>query len=611
MSMLTEHIALDPIIRFRLFGPLEILGFGGESVLPRGRKARAILCHLALSADGSASRQRLVDLLWSRREPEQGRGSLRQSLLEIRGALGSEHEAVLSVERDRVTLDRSRIWIDGLSRHADEEPDAKPGLRADYLLEGLTGIDPAYDLWVADVRGRLALAIHAGSPGRARPPRTAETGASAAMPVDFAASRQGDRDSSGLVLAVAPLLQIGPRRLDDYVAPALTQEIVTALARLRWIKVRLSRASHCDASYRLEGYISRLGDGCRVVMRLVDQSDRDLIAWSGAVDAAYPLRFSSICEVVDKIAMQLDPEILAIETRKAIRRPHPTPDSYECVLRAIPQLYSFERESWRTAAALLQRAVECDPDHGRAWAFSALCRATGLAQGWAASGPHELRKLDAECARAIACDPRDSLALALGGHLRSFLHHDFEGAMALFARSVRANPSCGFAWAYSSLTYAYQGQTAEAARRFERAQAIMVHDPFSSFIEGFNAVIRYFEGEWEETIAICRRQLELRPSFTNIRKLLIGALCLAGRRHEARAEAAALQQVEPGFTWQRHLETYPFARSSDRAALRAALLRAGFTLGEPDLAAGSAARPEIASFANRQNSGTHRRETLQ
>jgi tetratricopeptide (TPR) repeat protein len=183
--------------------------------------------------------------------------------------------------------------------------------------------------------------------------------------------------------------------------------------------------------------------------------------------------------------------------------------------------------------------------------------------------------------------------------------------MALFDRSARANPSCGFAWAYSSLTYAYQGQTDEAARRFERAQAIMIHDPFSSFIEGFNAVIRYFEGEWEETIAICRRQLELRPSFTNIRKLLIGALCFAGRRHEARAEAAELQQVEPGFSWQRHLDTYPFGRSSDRAALRAALLRAGFNLEEADLRADIAEDCDLTLVASRQISGLHPRETLQ
>ena len=52
--------------------------------MPRGRKARAIVGYLANHLDEHVSRHRLIELFWPERATSQARGSLRQSLLEIR-----------------------------------------------------------------------------------------------------------------------------------------------------------------------------------------------------------------------------------------------------------------------------------------------------------------------------------------------------------------------------------------------------------------------------------------------------------------------------------------------------------------------------------------------
>jgi len=583
MAVFEPNQVVDPLVRLRLFGPVEARSFSGESVLPRGRKAQAILAYLALSPDAVVPRQRFVDLLWSRRWGEQGRASLRQSLLELRAALGPCGDELLTVQRDRIGLARGRVWVDGLSRRADE-PASAPGpapAGAERLLETLVGLDPQFDAWIHGLRKDLAATRRTG---RAETP----TAGDGLQPASAAASDH--EPSRGLVLSVAPLIQIGADAIDDYVAPALTQEIVTALARFRWFQVRYSHAPHTvDAQYRLEGYINRLGAACRVVVRLIDQADRDIIAWTGAVETQYPLPYSAIAEVVERVVEQLDPEILAIETRKAMRRPPASRDSYDCVLQATPLLYRFDRASWEQATGLLQQALAADPMHGRAFAFSALCRVTGLAQGWSDEPDEDLRRLGREAAHAIACDPRDSLALALSGHIASFLTHDFAGAQALFERAIRANPSCGFSWGYSSLTYAYLGRTDEAAERLARAQALMIHDPYRSFMESFQAVIAWFAHDWPVAMDACRRQLDQRPTFTNMRKLLIGALCFTGQFEEARREHERLMQDEPAFGWDHHLESYPFGRGRDRAALAAALRRARLL---PDARPAAPARPK-------------------
>jgi tetratricopeptide (TPR) repeat protein len=322
-------------------------------------------------------------------------------------------------------------------------------------------------------------------------------------------------------------------------------------------------------------------------MRLIDEADRGVIAWTGVVQADYPLRSMTICEVVERVVEQLDPEILAIETRKAIRR-QPSNDAYDCVLRATPLVYRFDRDSWRQATDLLDRARAADPQYGRAFAFSAVCRLTGVAQGWSESPGDDIVRIGHDAAAAVACDPHDSLALALSAHIAAFLNHDFPRALALYDRAIRANPSCGFSWGYSALTFAYLGRSDEARERLARAQAFMIHDPYSSFMDAFHTVIDFASRDWPRTIASCRLHLEARPTLHNVRKLLIGALCFAGRLDEARREHDVLAALEADFGWDHYLATYPFGRPQDRTALAAALRKAGLLAAGPTGLAGRA-----------------------
>ena len=116
-----------------------------EDRTPRGRKACAIIAMLALSPDGKRARTWLQDKLWSTRAPEQGAGSLRQSLHELRAALGGDKN-VVAADKFNVTLDLARLIMD----LADEPalaawPDAE-------LLEGLDIADDEFESWLREQR---------------------------------------------------------------------------------------------------------------------------------------------------------------------------------------------------------------------------------------------------------------------------------------------------------------------------------------------------------------------------------------------------------------------------------------------------------------------------
>src|SRR5215472_13161062 len=75
------------IARIHLFGPMRATSYLGDDILPRGKKARAMLAYLCLAAGNKVPRIRLARLLWDEASDELARGSLRHALLEICAAM--------------------------------------------------------------------------------------------------------------------------------------------------------------------------------------------------------------------------------------------------------------------------------------------------------------------------------------------------------------------------------------------------------------------------------------------------------------------------------------------------------------------------------------------
>ena len=147
----------DPVVmRLRLIGQMEAWTLRSESVLPAGRKTRALLAVVALAAPRPVLRSRLAELLWSRRPEEQARASLRQEihrLLEVLGVVGTD---ILTVNRDHLSLRSGVVWVDveEVLRATTVNPAALALLDGE-LLEELDGIDPAFDAWLYAERERM------------------------------------------------------------------------------------------------------------------------------------------------------------------------------------------------------------------------------------------------------------------------------------------------------------------------------------------------------------------------------------------------------------------------------------------------------------------------
>jgi DNA-binding SARP family transcriptional activator/TolB-like protein len=143
-------------LRLRLFGHMAVDDSKGRSHLPRTRKARALLAILAIASPKPVMRQQLASLLWSRREQEQARGSLRQSVHELQDTLGAGWSHLFVTDRHHLSIRGAGLEVDALELAQPAVISAEILSRfEEVLLEDLNGLDPAFDRWLEDERVRF------------------------------------------------------------------------------------------------------------------------------------------------------------------------------------------------------------------------------------------------------------------------------------------------------------------------------------------------------------------------------------------------------------------------------------------------------------------------
>ncbi len=152
----------QPLVRIHLLGSLRATTYLGQNVLPRGRKARAVLGYLCLSAGEHVARSRLSALLWDRVPDRQARASFRQALRELSSALGPLASELIDATLDTVRLDPQLCWVDAVAVRSPE-PAPQHSFRGDLaamctgdLLEDLSGITSAFDQWLLAERTRFS-----------------------------------------------------------------------------------------------------------------------------------------------------------------------------------------------------------------------------------------------------------------------------------------------------------------------------------------------------------------------------------------------------------------------------------------------------------------------
>ena len=199
------------------------------------------------------------------------------------------------------------------------------------------------------------------------------------------------------------------------------------------------------------------------------EADTGGILWTERLEGSTNEVFALQDRLAERIVTTIAPHVRQAELRRALRKHPENLDVYDFVLRGLDLLYRLRREEFEQARDMFQRAIELEPGYATPYALSANWYSIRIGQGWSVNLSEDVAAVNRLATAALERDPFDTLALALCGHVRSFLLRDFEGAIVLFQRALTGSPNSAEAWLWSSPTYSYIGEGAEAARRAEQS----------------------------------------------------------------------------------------------------------------------------------------------
>jgi transcriptional regulator with AAA-type ATPase domain/TolB-like protein/Tfp pilus assembly protein PilF len=403
------------------------------------------------------------------------------------------------------------------------------------------------------------------------------------------ATRPPEPESGRPSIAALPLCMEGEAASQSYFGDGVVEDIIGALATLRDLFVisRSSTLRYRDANvdvrvvgrdlgvaYVLSGSVRRAGPRLRIAVELAE-TQRGTVLWGQRFDGAAEDLFALQDEIAGRVVNTIAPHVREVELRRSLRRRPESLQVYDCMLRAQAQLYRLDRDEFAEAQDWLQKAIALDPSSAAPYALLAIWHALRDQQGWSPDPAADQAEVARLAAAALERDGFDAVALALSGHARSILRHEFDEALSLFARAIAAGPSCAVAWIRSSPTYSYLGDVKEAIRRAEYGLRLSPLDPHVFYTHGVLGLAHYLAGEYDKAVQWGRKALEANPRHTANLRILAASLVAAGHLEEAHTVAGFLLALVPGFSAKSFVEGYALQDRERRTLLLSHLRRAG------------------------------------
>jgi TolB-like protein/class 3 adenylate cyclase len=360
-------------------------------------------------------------------------------------------------------------------------------------------------------------------------------------------------------LAVLPFDNFSASTDQDYFADGLAEEIITALAKIRWLFV-ISRnssfayrnrpvdirqvSSELGVRYVVEGSVRRAGNEVRITAQLADGVSGSAL-WADAVTGTLDQVFELQASVAANVAGAIEPKLRSQEVERAQRKPTRNLDAYDCYLRTLPHLYSGSIDDTVSALALLDRALALDPDYALALAMRGWCRTHQFLIGAVKPSTALAADVTTQIRKAVALGRDDAEVLSLAAMPIVLFGYDYEAGKEWIDTSLHINPSSSATWHRSGAIRCWMGEYTTAAEHLRRAMRLSPADPLMHQFQFTLGGTYLFLRDWEQAISWCRRAIANNRYVAPAYRILAIALVESGRLDEARAAIKEMLSIDP------------------------------------------------------------------
>ena len=359
-------------------------------------------------------------------------------------------------------------------------------------------------------------------------------------------------------LAVLPLLDLSPDRQQEYFADAITEDLMTRLAKMgNWRVIsRTSAMAYRGTAMKtsdiarelgvdlvVTGTVQRNDTRLKVTAQLID-GRTDRIVWPGSFERdlgdVFALQNDISFAIARQVGLALTPDVNKRLTAAAGPMPRVAFDEY------ARGRYAWNKRSeadLRDALLRFRAALDVEPTYAAAW--------VGLADSYGQLGygsydrPKESFPLAREAAeKALQHDPFLAEAHASLGYAFMYYDWNFSQAEAKFRQAIELNPNSEYAhqWLAYLLT-AQEQPAAEAEREIAEAKEL---DPLSVAIRTDQAFMFHYYRRDDEALRAVTQALEMNSRYP-LAWFWRGRILTSLRRYED--ADAALQKIAQLRTW--------------------------------------------------------------
>lgn len=393
--------------------------------------------------------------------------------------------------------------------------------------------------------------------------------------------------TDGPSIAVLPFVNLSDDPRQEHFSDGITEDIVSALSRLRWFpviahssssiykhrSVRLSRiAEELNAAYLVEGSVRKAGRRVRVTAQLVDVATRSHI-WSERYDRDLVNTFSVQDEISQAVVSAIEPLLYATESQHVRGKIPGRMDVWELVVRALSYFWRATEAGNAQAQDCLERAIRLDPENGQALGVLANSHMFGAHMGW-----EDIQKvaLAAEhyAVRAIDSDREDAWAHSALGHVY-LMTRRFDASLAKYRQALDLNPNFAFAHGCCGLSLTFNGRWQEGYAAAKRAICLSPHDPFLAYYYGIASYAQFVGRNYRDSIALAREGLCRRGDLIGAYRVLTAAAAMAGDDRLARYALDELRRRQPNVSLAWITRNLPIRQAAERNHYLVAFRTAG------------------------------------
>jgi adenylate cyclase len=361
--------------------------------------------------------------------------------------------------------------------------------------------------------------------------------------------------SEPISLSVLPFLGTDPEFSDAAFAEIMTERVISALTRTRWLNVLApdsdlpaannKRVAPPWARYAVRGRVQRIGGSVQAVIRLIDVTTGRQI-WGNAFEGAAESAMELQQRVMEGVANALPACLRNTEAIRGKPKPERDPVAVRSATQAYQAILEMTQAANGSALEHLDRAQSIDPEFPVVRALAAWCHAQRAACCFGDTADVDRDKARRLTTFTLAMDNEDPLVLAILGHA-STIFADLDLGSLLIEKCLAIDPGCLLAWQRRGWLNVYRG-SAGALADFDRALALNPRGP-----ERFNTMLgisqaHFLAGNYQDAANWAAQGLRQRPRETWARRIAAVAQVRCGQLSAGRQGVVLLRRQYPDIT---------------------------------------------------------------